>query len=98
MDKYIRKSDIGLTDFEIISCQGDYKQALQILLDKIDTLPLINVKPVIKGTWLFDDFDGDGFDYQCSNCKRYSRRNYNYCPNCGAQMEGIKSNDESRTA
>ena len=41
----------------------------------------------IHAKWIFDDFDGDGLDYQCSNCHRYSRSNWNYCPNCGATME-----------
>lgn len=27
---------IGLTDFEIIMCNGDFKEALKMLLDKID--------------------------------------------------------------
>ena len=33
--------DIGLTDFEIISCDGDYKQALKLICKKIDEAPTI---------------------------------------------------------
>lgn len=39
----IRRSDVGLTDFEIIMCKGDYREALKILLEKIAKAP--SVKP-----------------------------------------------------
>ena len=38
----INRKELELTDFEIISCNGDYKEALKILLDKIDNAPSIN--------------------------------------------------------
>lgn len=47
MDEYIKKSDIGLTDFEIILCKGDYKEALLMLFDKIEHLPAADVRPVV---------------------------------------------------
>lgn len=34
--KLIDANKIGLTDFEIIMCDGDYKQALQIILNQIE--------------------------------------------------------------
>lgn len=37
----IDADDIGLTDFEIISCDGDYKQALKLICKKIDNAPTI---------------------------------------------------------
>lgn len=39
----IRRSDVGLTDFEIIMCKDDYREALKILLEKIAKAP--SVKP-----------------------------------------------------
>ncbi len=35
-DDCIRRSDIGLTDFEIVMCNGDYKEGLKMLLDKVE--------------------------------------------------------------
>ena len=35
---------IGLTDMEIIMCDGDYKEALKMLIDKIDNSPTIEPK------------------------------------------------------
>jgi hypothetical protein len=39
----IRRSAVGLTDFEIIMCNGDYREALKIVLEKIAKAP--PVKP-----------------------------------------------------
>ena len=32
---------LGLTDMEIIMCDGDYKEALKMLIDKIEHAPII---------------------------------------------------------
>lgn len=34
--RLIDADKLGLTDFEILMCNGDYKEALKILIDKID--------------------------------------------------------------
>ncbi len=54
----------------------------------LERQPTVEAEPIRHGRWLFDDFDGDGLDYQCSVCKLYARCEYNYCPNCGAKMHG----------
>lgn len=43
----IRRSDIGLTDFEIVMCNGDYKEGLKMLLDKIEKAPSVSPMPKI---------------------------------------------------
>ncbi len=48
----------------------------------------VEAKPIRHGRWLFEDFDGDGLDYQCSSCKLYTHSGYSYCPNCGTKMDG----------
>lgn len=35
----IDRSKLGLTDFEIVMCDGDYKEAFKMLLDKIEKAP-----------------------------------------------------------
>ena len=37
--RLIDADEIGLTDFEIVMCNGDYKEALKMLLDKISNKP-----------------------------------------------------------
>ena len=39
--KIIDTNNIGLTDFEIVMCSGDYKQGLQMICEKIDNAPTI---------------------------------------------------------
>ena len=41
----ISRADLGLTDFEIVMCNGDYKQALEMLIDKIQKAPSVVPKP-----------------------------------------------------
>jgi len=52
--------------------------------------PAVDVCPVKNGHW---EKDKEGI-FQCSECKRpavptqYSQHLGNYCPNCGAKMDG----------
>ena len=47
--RLIDADEIGLTDFEIVMCNGDYKEALKMLLDKISNQPTAySVENVVK--------------------------------------------------
>lgn len=39
--RLIDAENIGLTDFEIVMCNGDYKEALKMILEKIEKAPAI---------------------------------------------------------
>ena len=41
--RLIDADKIGLTDFEIIMCQGDYREAFKMLLDKINNQATVNI-------------------------------------------------------
>lgn len=47
-EEYIARSKLGLSDFEIIMCNGDYKKALKILLEKIEKAPAADVVEVVR--------------------------------------------------
>ena len=83
----IRRSDIGLTDFEIVMCNGDYKEALKMLLDKIEKAPSVSPRPKM-GKWQRDQFTNQP---TCSKCgyKVFGGQT-NYCPNCGAKMPEVE--------
>lgn len=49
--------------------------------------PTIDAKPVQIGKWKTWAVAGS-FTYTCRACGFPSVDEYNYCPNCGAQMEG----------
>lgn len=81
MDEYIKKSDIGLTDFEIILCKGSYKEALLMLFDKIEHLPAADVRPVIRGEWDkhedYDEYGGGRYvEWSCSECCHIVKRGW----------------------
>lgn len=40
----ISRKDIGLIDLEILMCNGDYKEALRMLLEKIEKAPSVQPK------------------------------------------------------
>ena len=57
-------------------------------LDKAIESLSADVAPVRHGRW---DLDMSGA--WCSVCGEYSEGEYIYCPNCGARMDGDKSDD-----
>ena len=80
---------------------GDYAAAWS----EIRQLPAADVSPVVHGEWielLRSSFDST-ISTQCSCCnEEYTYKQgklehigweypkYNYCPNCGAKMDGVK--------
>lgn len=87
----IRRSDISLTDFEIAMCNGDYKEGLKILLDKVKNAPPVTPHQKM-GKWIIID-DCERFIAKCSECGRIEDSRmiskYPYC-HCGAKMSDIK--------
>ena len=59
--------------------------------ETIDSIPNANVQPIVKGKWNPKQayFGSTWYFYECSNCKARSWTiAHNYCPNCGARMDG----------
>jgi hypothetical protein len=84
----IRRSDIGLTDFEIIMCNGDYREGLKILLEKIAAAPSVTPMPKM-GKWIGVNPMVDTL--MCSECGENiisEEFKSNYCPNCGSYNGG----------
>lgn len=57
----------------------------------IDTAPTADVRENVRGEWL----SGDCMGASCSKCGEYFSfrtfsevHNFNFCPNCGADMRG----------
>ena len=58
---------------------------------ELETLPTADVEEVKHGEWLLHHV-GHGHYWECSVCHAdpciYITENTNYCPNCGAKMDG----------
>ena len=62
-----------------------------------EAFPAADVAPVVHGRWVnhFDYMmERSGF-FVCDSCKKMSREKYDYCPNCGALMDGKEDEDEA---
>ena len=61
-----------------------YKRAKEL----IERQPTVEAKPVVKGEWERIPYSFAG-GYKCSCCGRKSvERHWNFCPKCGAIMNG----------
>lgn len=69
------------------------------IVETLKDLPSADVAPVRHGRWIDDEEFGLELYYaKCSLCGRFMDVHenggyYNYCPNCGARMDG-ESDDE----
>lgn len=59
------------------------------LIYMIDYQPTIEAEPVRHGHWLYDLPNAI---FVCSECLKMYRDNPNYCPRCGAKMDGGADN------
>ena len=57
----------------------------------IDEIPAADVAPVRHGRWIMHD-DEFGLTCECSVCHIETMGDGNYCPNCGAKMDGGNQN------
>lgn len=60
----------------------------------IETAPTIDAVQVVHGEWIWEDSVCS--PRTCSVCKQkfYIGRGWNFCPNCGAKMDGKEQNDD----
>lgn len=64
-------------------------------MDIINRVPPADVAPVVHGRWIdgAEDFTCGNHNAECSICRCYVSwdgcdEDFNYCPNCGAKMDG----------
>lgn len=61
-------------------------------IDIIEDAPAADVAPVVHAEWVVCG-DGDNVPWMCSHCGKTTAHKYKvmygeYCPNCGAKMDG----------
>lgn len=67
-----------------------FHQGVSFALSDIATIPAADVRPVVRGTWKPHKTKTGKNWWKCSACDYVSehKAHHNYCPNCGARMEG----------
>ena len=60
------------------------------LFDKLQKVPAADVAPVVHGRWVTHYRSGTSVakGYVSTCCDMWNNRKSNYCPNCGAKMDG----------
>ena len=91
MPRYI-DADAALKRFE--EMHGDESELLNCynadwIVSFIETQPTADVQEVKHGTWGKSLFAKDFF--RCSLCSAVWNRKFEYCPHCGAKMDGGES-------
>lgn len=86
-DEYIRRSD-ALKGIELFQCGWAEIEAVQT--DYIERLPAADVAPVVHGEWVTHYRSGTpaAKGYVSTCCDMWNNRKSDYCPNCGAKMDG----------
>ena len=64
--------------------------AMELLKQKVKNAPTIEAEPVKHGRWIIVNHK-ECF-CRCSECGCMPMYKYNYCPNCGAKMDGGADN------
>ena len=72
---------------------------IQYADDRLDEIPAADVVEVRHGRWEYEQFTvmyGNPYGcYRCSACGDASPHISNYCPNCGAKMDGGADDDDN---
>ena len=55
----------------------------------LNTLPTVDAVEVVHGTWENEQIGFMYYDATCSVCKSHNKSASNYCPHCGAKMDGV---------
>ena len=98
MDEYIERGTLMRRIKEIHCAECDSYHGVRCracwvddTLDYIDSEPAADVAPVRHGRWVEKEKYTFGIMYECSLCENRILDNghtWNYCPNCGAKMDG----------
>lgn len=95
MAKYVK------IDMERLIEKSKYNDNYQLVipLHLIAGLPIADVAPVVHGRWIERQAPHamGGISAKCSACSKnvqYLGNPLNYCPHCGAKMDGGEKNDD----
>jgi hypothetical protein len=69
--------------------ENEYVYDTNAVLESIDEQPTVDAAPVVHGHWKYEPYEfGYKKDIKCSECYCYVATETDYCPYCGAKMDG----------
>lgn len=96
MTDYIKRDDTIKALFARGMCYAP------VQLEIVQALPAADVAPVVHGKWVHSRYDRSSGQFDVVKCSRcgleayamaYHVRDGNYCPRCGARMDGGNEDD-----
>lgn len=87
MAEYIEREAV----IEKAEYDGNYR--LVVPADTVKSLPAADVVPVVHGKWMPFHSEAAGKIQYCSACEIGFDAKTDYCPHCGAKMDGGADND-----
>lgn len=97
MAEYIHKGDLlehlmyVNNDLPLITTEEwDIAKGFDKAVEEVKNYPTDDVQPVKHGKWVFNKPPDDWIMslYTCDQCSHVEDGKPNYCPNCGARMDG----------
>lgn len=69
--------------------QDPYSEITYLMPEDVESVPTADVEPVRHGRWE-DLYVGDRQEegFICTVCKEPCKCDFDYCPHCGAKMDG----------
>ena len=86
MAEYIEREAL----LEHVEYDNNYRLIIQA--KAINDAPAADVAPVVHGRWLYHTLIDGHIHAECSECHKV-RIIDNFCPNCGAKMDGGDNDD-----
>lgn len=89
MDDLIRRSDVldKVVIYPNYSENGESVDTYVVFDDDVMSIPAVDAVEVRHGEWIWDGYVYDA-PWQCSECQKLNDIASNYCPHCGARMDG----------
>ena len=102
MSRYIDADKLEEKFNEILDSPKEYDKPIHNMMLELYSAPSEDVEPVRHGHWkvVNDSYGGKAYICECSECEdtvwvyKDSDRKWNYCPNCGARMDGKEQENE----
>lgn len=76
----------------LMHCDGLGRKSLDTVLQRINEQPTAEVVEVVHGEWIRQNKEkiwGKSTEIVCSICGKKSWLEYDFCPNCGADMRKV---------